>query len=61
MSPEARKAYAEYLIRKHAQDVEGLSVWEMYDEYANYESELTEADSQIVYDLIRTAKIEVTW
>jgi orotate phosphoribosyltransferase len=63
MNEEERKAYAEFLIKDHAEDVEYLSIFEMEDLFRDLEEddEISEEDARKVLDLIHSAKIEVSW
>lgn len=59
MTEEEKRAYARHLVELHATDVEYLSVLEVFEDWG--EGELSDADADDVYELINSAKIEVTW
>lgn len=60
-----KKAYAERLIKEHARDVELLTVFEMYPEYAGTPEDeigdISDDDARDVASLIRKANVEVSW
>jgi hypothetical protein len=56
MTDEEKRAYAEKLIRSHAQDVEFLTVFEM-----SGEDEISDDDARAVHELIFKAEVTVTW
>lgn len=51
---EELKSIAVAVIEDHARDVEFLSITEMFED-------LSDEEAEQVYDLIRSARIEVTW
>lgn len=62
MTDEQLKAFAEYVIRDHAKDVEYLSIFEMADESPLVPGGMLEdEDARKVADLIRGATVTVTW
>jgi hypothetical protein len=56
-----RKAYARFLAEQHAKDVEYLTLFEMFDQYAGEGAELSDEDGQAVADLIGKAKVTISW
>lgn len=61
MDEEEIREYATALIVDHAQDVEWLSVFECWEEFAGDDSEISEDDARKVHDLIGKAVVTVTW
>lgn len=62
MTNEEMREYAEWVIEDHAQDVEYISVHEMWETYSEDGSEISEEDAIKVHDLIRRdAIVTVTW
>ena len=62
MTPEELQDYAGHLVLEHARDVEFLSVFEMYEDYAGEDdAEISDEDARKVLDLIREADITITW
>ncbi|AYY11583.1 hypothetical protein EF847_01435 [Actinobacteria bacterium YIM 96077] len=53
--------YARFVIRDHGKDVEYISLFELFDEYAPDGVELGEEDAERVLDLINQAVVEVSW
>lgn len=61
MPESLARAYAVWLIQDHAKDVEFLSVFECWDDFAEEDSEISEDDAKRVHDLIGRAKVTVTF
>jgi hypothetical protein len=62
VTEEELKDYAKFLIHSHAQEVEFLSISEMYEEWTGYEdSVISEEDARRVDDLIHEAFVRVYW
>ena len=66
MTDEQIRDYAVALIEEHATDVEWLSVFEVWESYQPRElpdgdEEISEDDAVKVHDLVRGAKITVTF
>ncbi len=62
MTNDELREYATWLIEDHAQDVEYISVHEMWETYSEDGSEIGEDDALKVHDLIRRdAEVTVTW
>jgi hypothetical protein len=63
MTPDEQKAYALHHIQQAAKEVEFVSLFEMYPEYVGYDNDgdLSDDDAYAVDELIRAAKIEVTF
>jgi hypothetical protein len=65
MTEEEKKAYALYLIKTQVLDFEHLTTFEAYAEYAGAPedelADISDADADEVTDLVRSAKIEVSW
>lgn len=62
MTDEELRDYAEHLIHEHSTDIEYLSVFEMYDEYAgDCDATISEPDARKVLDLVAKADVAVAW
>jgi hypothetical protein len=61
VTEEEKKAYAEYVIRQHAKDVEYLSIHEMFEDYTSEQSILSDTEADEILTLIKIAKLEVSW
>lgn len=61
MNDEELREYATALIVDHAQDVEYLSIFEMWEEYSGDNLEISEVDVCKVSELIGRAEVVVSW
>lgn len=61
MTEDERRKYAEFLILAHTEDIEWLSYFEMYDQFAGEGSEISEADAHLVDALVNRAIVTVSW
>lgn len=61
MTEDEIKAYAEYLIHANATDVEHLSIFEMYEDYADDDSEISDEDGRKVTAMLSKAEVTITW
>lgn len=59
MTDNELKDYAADLMVRHAEDVEWLTIFEMSDELLT--DGISDEDAQRVSDLIRDAKVTVSW
>lgn len=58
MTEDEIKDYATEVILEHARDIEYLSVFEMVDQYTDYD-EISDEDAKKVMDLIDKATVTV--
>lgn len=61
LTNEQLREYAEFVIKDHAQDVEYISIYEMFELWAEDDEEISDEDALTVRDLIPQAKVTVEW
>lgn len=62
MTEEERRKYAEHVLLDHVEDIEFLSIHEMYAAYkGDDDAELSDEEASAVLDLINEATVTVSW
>lgn len=57
------KDYAEHILLSQTEDVEFLTVWEMWESYSHAPKgrELTRGEESRIYELLQKARVTVSW